>query len=1103
MGKINYEEIYNKNRDDWKELTNNPQKYEALLAGHYSDSNHFVYELIQNAEDAKATKTVIEYYEDKLIFYHDGIPFDAADVRGVSSMLMGTKAKEDAQTIGRFGMGFKSVFKYTYQPEIYSDDEAFLIRNYLLPIEIKDGWNCSQEKREISYTSSRSMPIHPFAGSKHLTKIVIPFMKKNKNGEIEKISGDDVLIKLRELTGEILLFLNHINDLCWINKMTGEGAAISLKSDKADHNLVGCSIRKLNESKGNTTYYLKYKKVFDHKDMKSAEVSVAYKLNNRANNINDMPGTDIYVYFPTKDETDLPFLVHGSFETAVSREKLMDPSSFNSYLFDVLGDLIANSMNNLKNRKLITQNFIRRLLFVAFKDEEDKNTIPGLRDKITEVFSENEMLPGTDGQYHRCGEMFIPAPFGIAEFSRTSLFGTSLSDKKFVAFNDSKAVNFGEYYSWLKNDLGLKTYTLLDWANDLKNISKNTSFDMKDFDKFYIFLTEHKDKEKEPWLYDYQRVDQSTYDMAISSSINKAWEILRQSNIIINSQNTLSAAYKGDKEQIYLSSSSDYKRVSDIVHPIIAKKYLDLMKEDFHLSEFDDFQYVKEKVIKKYINVADVIEFENEDDSDAEYIQDIKQIIKQAENPSKAEEMSELLEEAWIMRVNGDNGNVEYARPCDSYAGSSDEGIDLSVYLKPIPYTDNDEEDDDYWEDLYNFEKYQLDINFFLKNDISIDSLKKLGLFTTLVDNGDNYGKTGNMTWQAEGDFCPDLNIYEIRENLKFIGKHPDSEIAIEKSAQILKLLLAEAHKLSGTVKYRSSNPYYKNEEARILRAVRGYKWLYCTDGKMNAPQEISKYELNEAVYGKILSDKAAYKQLGFIEKEQDVAEEAFEIVDNLDERNKKILAKHLAREFGWSFVEDDNANEEQYTNTAVYNANEIFTVNDWESNEFPSHKIRNMDSLVEHVRQQFYCADPVKYKRVWRQMRTSKSLQTSRAYALSMYTNSENNKMCQICKEPAYNPEIVEISNYGMELPQMHLCLCRNCAAVYKSMRDPDKDNFKEMIRQKICDIDTSSDEDNCFVELTPDISINFTQTHTAELQILFKLIEEYGLPNIGEAVS
>ena len=51
MGRIDYKKIYAKNQDDWKALTRDPEKYENLLAGHYSESNHFVYELLQNAED--------------------------------------------------------------------------------------------------------------------------------------------------------------------------------------------------------------------------------------------------------------------------------------------------------------------------------------------------------------------------------------------------------------------------------------------------------------------------------------------------------------------------------------------------------------------------------------------------------------------------------------------------------------------------------------------------------------------------------------------------------------------------------------------------------------------------------------------------------------------------------------------------------------------------------------------------------------------------------------------------------------------------------------------------------------------------------------------
>ena len=210
MAKIDYRSIYEKNKHDWYAMTEEPQKYEALLAGHYSDCNHFVYELLQNAEDERATKVVIEYRKDYLAFYHDGDPFDEADVKGVSSMLMGTKNRDDAQTIGRFGMGFKSVFKYTSEPEIYSDDDAFCIKNFLLPEAIDDTvWDSEKMKQSLSFPDVENAKYIPFAKSEHLTCIAIPFEKKNERGEKVAVDGSDVLQKLNALNGEILLFLSH------------------------------------------------------------------------------------------------------------------------------------------------------------------------------------------------------------------------------------------------------------------------------------------------------------------------------------------------------------------------------------------------------------------------------------------------------------------------------------------------------------------------------------------------------------------------------------------------------------------------------------------------------------------------------------------------------------------------------------------------------------------------------------------------------------------------------------------------------------------------------------------------------------------------------
>ena len=82
----------------------------------YSDTAHFIYELIQNADDTGATKIKFILEKDRLIFKHNGSHFSLDNVRAITSI--GYSTKQENQ-IGKFGVGFKSVFQYTSTPKIY------------------------------------------------------------------------------------------------------------------------------------------------------------------------------------------------------------------------------------------------------------------------------------------------------------------------------------------------------------------------------------------------------------------------------------------------------------------------------------------------------------------------------------------------------------------------------------------------------------------------------------------------------------------------------------------------------------------------------------------------------------------------------------------------------------------------------------------------------------------------------------------------------------------------------------------------------------------------------------------------------------------------
>ena len=105
----------------------------SIIAGLYSKKSHFIYELIQNAEDENATAVNFYLYKDKLVFEHNSKNyFTIEDIVSITSVGNSTKKGEE-NTIGKFGIGFKSVFNITDRPEIHSGEYHFAIESFIVP----------------------------------------------------------------------------------------------------------------------------------------------------------------------------------------------------------------------------------------------------------------------------------------------------------------------------------------------------------------------------------------------------------------------------------------------------------------------------------------------------------------------------------------------------------------------------------------------------------------------------------------------------------------------------------------------------------------------------------------------------------------------------------------------------------------------------------------------------------------------------------------------------------------------------------------------------------------------------------------------------------
>lgn len=124
----NYDQIRADNIRDYGSKTHHLAFFEKL----YADRMHFIFELLQNAEDAGATRVLFRLLPNRLEVLHDGQVFVEKNVCGICGIGEGTKV-DDLTKIGKFGVGFKSVYAYVDSPEIHSGEEHFQIESYIRP----------------------------------------------------------------------------------------------------------------------------------------------------------------------------------------------------------------------------------------------------------------------------------------------------------------------------------------------------------------------------------------------------------------------------------------------------------------------------------------------------------------------------------------------------------------------------------------------------------------------------------------------------------------------------------------------------------------------------------------------------------------------------------------------------------------------------------------------------------------------------------------------------------------------------------------------------------------------------------------------------------
>jgi hypothetical protein len=378
-----------------------------LLGQLYSDRTHFIFELIQNAEDAGATELTFELFGDRLELRHDGRPFTAADVRGICGVGQGTKA-EDLTQIGKFGIGFKSVYSYTNTPRIYSSDEHFRIENYVRPY-----------------------PVEPLEEPAAGTLFVFPFDRAEVSAAV---AVQEISAALSNLDAETLLFLRSIERVRCCGHQTPDAVVERKSTARADSGRHVTLVSRRAERRSDQEW-LVWQRHLDGLGEPGLRVEIAFMAHTEidARRLVRRESSPLVVFFPTQKETFLGFLIQGPYRTTPARDNVPEHDPWNQALVRETASLLVDVLADLRDGGLLTVDILQALPLDAARFPPEA-MFRALFDSARTVLAQDRFIPAAEDGYRRAREVRLARGAGLRELLTPELLGELYAEPGPVAF---------------------------------------------------------------------------------------------------------------------------------------------------------------------------------------------------------------------------------------------------------------------------------------------------------------------------------------------------------------------------------------------------------------------------------------------------------------------------------------------------------------------------------------------------------------------------------------------------------------------------------------------------------------------------------------------
>ena len=765
----------------------------------YSDQAHFIYELLQNADDSEAKESMFELTKEGLYFKHNGNKHfwvsnpetekldqennKLGDINSITAVAQSNK--KDQSTIGKFGVGFKAVFQYTKTPHIYDQNFQFEINHFIVPKKLENDLLERKSDETVFY---------------------FPFDKTEMPAEK---AYSDILGKLKKLVYPTL-FLSNLQKVEW--EAENESGKYTKKSvtKKQSDDMIYEKIKlyqHIGQQKTEEKLYL-FTRFTPESNL---AYSVGYFLDNNGRLASkQLPA---FCYFPTKENTNLNFIIHAPFLLTDSREGIHHSKEHNSDMVNLLAQLSADSLLILKTLKLIEDDIIN---IIPYKEKDfysqdswgninrrDPKLFAPFYEAIKEKFKSEELLPKLNGY------VVSENAYWAQDKPVLNLF----SDEQLALLIDD------EDAKWVFRNL-VRNQTGKD--EDLREYIDNCTNDWYEISRLLGFINDgFIENQTDEWLH-------NLYEYLLKN--NSYWSDVKTKPIFLNKERRAVPAFeKHGKElhEILFLPSDSLNTSTKTIYPELL--------ENEKSKEFIESFGIKQPSLKDEIYNVILPLYENDGEIDTE--SHFKLFFNYWKKEGRPEDFIALIKDKEFISYKTSEDETTYrGKPNEIYYPSAE----LEKYFEKkldTKFVDLEE----YYTFIIEDDDRKLLKEFLLKLGISelprilnreiTDWTEKSNIKSSLGESLEtgSYGYSGQGTFDKIIDGCKELlsNINSDKSLIlwNYLGK----------------LNIAE---LKGEHKYFYYSQHYQSFESTSLTLLKKQKWLLSINDEFVSPNEITIDEL-------------------------------------------------------------------------------------------------------------------------------------------------------------------------------------------------------------------------------------------------------------------